>query len=135
MLPLCQAGDVGREQLPKVATAFLKFLEDASLFYRRLIMRLQSVFGDVGVKVELPQGLAHGGPGGHGSHSPGSSMVMDWAGAGARVTAVAAYSHAYVCGWSWCESLPLAYVSISTWYLQGKLLLVLFGSTPFFGGI
>eukprot|EP00877_Chromochloris_zofingiensis_P010721 jgi/Chrzof1/5902/Cz16g20030.t1 len=69
-----KAGDVGREQLPKVATAFLKFLEDASLFYRRLIMRLQSVFGDVGVKVELPQGLAHGGPGGHGSHSPGSSM-------------------------------------------------------------
>lgn len=52
---LLQAGEVGAAQLPKVAAAFVKFLEDAALFYRRLVMQLQAVYGDVGVKLDVPR--------------------------------------------------------------------------------
>lgn len=45
---------MGAAQLPKVAAAFLRFLEEASLFYRRLVMQLQAAYGNVGVKLELP---------------------------------------------------------------------------------
>jgi hypothetical protein len=43
--PVCargsQAGPAASDTLAKVASAFLKFLEDASLFYKRLAMQLQ----------------------------------------------------------------------------------------------
>jgi hypothetical protein len=48
-----QAGDAGAAATPKVAAAFVRFLEDASLFYRRLVMQLQAAYGDVGVKLQL----------------------------------------------------------------------------------
>jgi hypothetical protein len=51
---LCpQAGDAGAAATPKVAAAFVRFLEDASLFYRRLVMQLQAAYGDVGVKLQV----------------------------------------------------------------------------------
>jgi hypothetical protein len=48
-----QAGDAGAAATPKVAAAFVRFLEDASLFYRRLVMQLQAAYGDVGVKLQV----------------------------------------------------------------------------------
>jgi hypothetical protein len=56
-----QAGEAGAAQVPKVAAAFLKFLEEASVFYRRLVMQLQSCYGSVGVKLELPTGVTSKG--------------------------------------------------------------------------
>ncbi|KAF6253423.1 hypothetical protein COO60DRAFT_1643170 [Scenedesmus sp. NREL 46B-D3] len=55
-----KAGDAGAAAGPKVAAAFVRFLEDASLFYRRLVMQLQAAYGDVGVKlaVEAQAGAA-----------------------------------------------------------------------------
>jgi hypothetical protein len=53
-----QAGEAGAEQLPKVGAAFSRFLEDASGFYRTLVMQLQGCYGDVGVKLDLPSGAA-----------------------------------------------------------------------------
>eukprot|EP00775_Hariotina_reticulata_P004157 gene4157-4405_t len=53
-----KAGEAGAAQVPKVAAAFIKFLEEASIFYRRLVMQLQSCYGSVGVKLELPAGVS-----------------------------------------------------------------------------
>eukprot|EP00879_Flechtneria_rotunda_P012060 GHRR01012595.1.p1 GENE.GHRR01012595.1~~GHRR01012595.1.p1 ORF type:complete len:292 (+),score=102.41 GHRR01012595.1:287-1162(+) len=53
-----RAGEAGAVQVPKVAAAFLRFLEEASAFYRQLVMQLQAVYGDVGVKLEVPEGAA-----------------------------------------------------------------------------
>jgi len=53
-----KAGQAGAEQLPKVGGAFSRFLEDASGFYRGLVMQLQGSYGDVGVKLEMPSGAA-----------------------------------------------------------------------------
>ena len=58
MLVLLQAGQAGAEQLPKVGGAFSRFLEEASGFYRGLVMQLQGTYGDVGVKLEMPSAAA-----------------------------------------------------------------------------
>lgn len=45
-----------------MAAAFMRFLEEASLFYRRLVMQLQAAYGDVGVKLAVEAaGAAAGG--------------------------------------------------------------------------
>jgi hypothetical protein len=53
-----QAGDGAREQLARLILAFLKFLDEASLFYRKLVTLLQGAYGDVGVRLELPLAAA-----------------------------------------------------------------------------
>jgi hypothetical protein len=59
---LLQANDAAT--LRKVAAAFVRFLEDSSLFYRRLVMQLQAAYGDVGVKLPVEASPAAGGGGG-----------------------------------------------------------------------
>ncbi|WIA42128.1 hypothetical protein OEZ86_009400 [Tetradesmus obliquus] len=56
-----KAGDAGASAGPKVAAAFMRFLEEASLFYRRLVMQLQAAYGDVGVKLAVDTAGAAGG--------------------------------------------------------------------------
>ncbi|WIA21699.1 hypothetical protein OEZ85_000866 [Tetradesmus obliquus] len=56
-----KAGDAGASAGPKVAAAFMRFLEEASLFYRRLVMQLQAAYGDVGVKLAVEAAGAAGG--------------------------------------------------------------------------